>query len=283
MPGCAAVRAAHNKVKQQQEKEKRNEREYESAGSSGRSANPVSSKFAAVAAGVAAIPSADDTPRSSLKEAARKAMILETTGEQASSLGEPDDAGADGPVFVQESTRGSSAAAQAPTKPKSSSGTREGVAPVGFFRLAPLAGAVYNHKYVQGFIAALIIANFISNVVEKEIDPSGTLLTDTFTGMEDFFNLIFLFELIINAYANWFWPFICSSWNVRRPAQRYAAQPPSRVPFARCPHAPTSAPPRELRASSLSLSHTHAHAHTHARTCTRTHARTHTHTLMHST
>ena len=72
----------------------------------------------------------------------------------------------------------------------------------------------YNNKLVQYFVAGLIMATFVANVIEKQIDPTGTLYTVTFKSMEDFFNLVFLVELLVNAYGHWLKRFWCSSWNV---------------------------------------------------------------------
>ena len=58
------------------------------------------------------------------------------------------------------------------------------------------------------------MANFFTNVFEKEIDPSGKKYEATFKSLEDFFNIIFLFELLTNAYGHWLRRFWCSSWNV---------------------------------------------------------------------
>jgi hypothetical protein len=63
-------------------------------------------------------------------------------------------------------------------------------------------------------VALLIGANFLTNMVEKEIDPAGTKYKAVFEVFELFYNICFTIELIINAYAHWFWPFWKSSWNV---------------------------------------------------------------------
>ena len=106
--------------------------------------------------------------------------------------------------------------------------SQRGVPAAGFFKFKEPVKAAYDNKYAQGAIAGLIIANFISNLIEKEIDPAGTRYRAQFTVFEDFFNLVFLVELIANAYGNWWWPFICSGWNVSEStrARTHARTPP---------------------------------------------------------
>ena len=89
-----------------------------------------------------------------------------------------------------------------------------GVRATGCFRYKDQVKAFYDHKWIQIFIAGLILANFATNLIEKEIDPGGNRFPGTFGVFEDFFNIVFLLELIANAYGNWFWPFLCSSWNI---------------------------------------------------------------------
>ena len=223
MPGAAAVRAAHNKAKQAREKTEARHEAVASEASREYSNAITPSTFADVAAGV--LSSASSQERSTWKEAAHKAVIMERAGSLESD-GANADAGApaDMPAVMRDTSRtasaqGASSADTAATKPPARSGERQGVAAVGFFRFKTQIFDFYNHKYVQGFIAALIIANFLSNVVEKEIDPAGNQFVAVFTTLEDFFNLIFLVELILNAYAHWFWPFLCSAWNVRGPCR----------------------------------------------------------------
>ena len=107
--------------------------------------------------------------------------------------------------------------------------SQRGVPAAGFFKFKEPVKAAYDNKYAQGAIAGLIIANFISNLIEKEIDPAGTRYRAQFTVFEDFFNLVFLVELIANAYGNWWWPFICSGWNVSE-STRTRARTHARTP-----------------------------------------------------
>lgn len=58
------------------------------------------------------------------------------------------------------------------------------------------------------------MANFMANVVEKQIDPTGKLYPAAFKSLEDMFNLIFLVELLVNMYGHWLKRFWCSSWNI---------------------------------------------------------------------
>jgi len=67
---------------------------------------------------------------------------------------------------------------------------------------------------VQLFVAALIAGNFVANIIEKSIDPAGTLYPDVFYGIETFFNVMFFMELCVNMYAFWCCPFWKSGWNI---------------------------------------------------------------------
>jgi len=83
----------------------------------------------------------------------------------------------------------------------------------------PLPGQVavrdfYNRVTIQVFVACLIGANFLTNIVEKEIDPKGTKFVDVFAGFNLFYNVAFTIELVVNLWGNWWWPFWKSGWNV---------------------------------------------------------------------
>jgi len=72
----------------------------------------------------------------------------------------------------------------------------------------------YNSLHVQIFVAFLIGANFLTNIVEKEIDPHGVKHEDIFGAFELFYNVCFTIELVINMYAHWLGPFWRSGWNI---------------------------------------------------------------------
>ena len=59
----------------------------------------------------------------------------------------------------------------------------------------------YQHGVVMGVFTALIVSNFLSNIIEKEIDPASTLYADTWLQLDNAFNIIFLVELLINMYG----------------------------------------------------------------------------------
>ena len=84
----------------------------------------------------------------------------------------------------------------------------------GIFMFKDITKHYYDHQVTQIFIAGLILANFFVNVIEKQIDPSGTVHEAFFKSAEDFFNWIFLGELLWNLYSNFFMAFICSGWNI---------------------------------------------------------------------
>merc|ERR1740130_928767 len=60
----------------------------------------------------------------------------------------------------------------------------------------------------------LIGTNFLTNIVEKEIDPHGDEHSEVFGYFELFYNICFTIELFVNMYAHWWKPFWKSSWNV---------------------------------------------------------------------
>ena len=79
--------------------------------------------------------------------------------------------------------------------------------------------ALYQNRWYQMVVATMIIANFLVNVTEKEIDPFPSHLQKYiwwWEGFDMFFNIIFLFELTLNAWScggpyKKFW---CSGWNI---------------------------------------------------------------------
>ena len=75
------------------------------------------------------------------------------------------------------------------------------------------ARVLYDSDHTQWSIAALIMLNFTTNIVEKQIDPHGDNHADTFQVLEDIFNVLFLLELMWNFYGHAFIPFCKSAWN----------------------------------------------------------------------
>eukprot|EP00966_Prymnesium_polylepis_P307424 7104431-Prymnesium_polylepis.2 len=71
-----------------------------------------------------------------------------------------------------------------------------------FWAFQPRASEFYNSKRCQVSVAVLIFANFIANVIEKEIDPGGDSHKGTFEVFEYTFNIAFTIELVVNMYAH---------------------------------------------------------------------------------
>eukprot|EP00960_Hanusia_phi_P003962 116421-Hanusia_phi.AAC.1 len=73
----------------------------------------------------------------------------------------------------------------------------------------------YSSVVCQGFIAILIVLNFLVNIVEKQINPeessNGAAL---FNNLDIFFTVIFTVELLLNITANFFWNFVLDGWNI---------------------------------------------------------------------
>lgn len=73
---------------------------------------------------------------------------------------------------------------------------------------------LYNSTVVQVGVAVLIGANFLTNIVEKEIDPKGVKHADVFEVFNFIYNVAFTIELVANMYGHWFCAFWISGWNV---------------------------------------------------------------------
>jgi len=77
----------------------------------------------------------------------------------------------------------------------------------------------YRNSYVQWSIAGLIMGNFITNIVEKEIDPWNLHYAAEWRVIEAVWNVIFILEIVWNIYGSFFLStlknhFICSGWNL---------------------------------------------------------------------
>jgi len=84
----------------------------------------------------------------------------------------------------------------------------------GFWKYQRRVALAYLHVRSQLAVAALITGNFMVNIFEKWIDPTGEKHKDVWRGTDLFFNLIFLFELLVNMYGFWFIRFWTSAWNI---------------------------------------------------------------------
>jgi len=72
----------------------------------------------------------------------------------------------------------------------------------------------YRHKKVQAFIGAMIMGNFLSECTQKQLDPWEEKYPDVWYIVETTWNLLFLLELLWNAYGNWLCDFFTSRWNL---------------------------------------------------------------------
>mmetsp|Transcript_28530 Transcript_28530/g.75545 ORF Transcript_28530/g.75545 Transcript_28530/m.75545 type:complete len:397 (+) Transcript_28530:52-1242(+) len=84
----------------------------------------------------------------------------------------------------------------------------------GIWKWQNQARRTYKHTNCEVFVAGLICGNFVINIVEKTIDPTGEEYTEVFAGCEYFFNAAFTIELVVNMYSHWLKPFWKSGWNV---------------------------------------------------------------------
>eukprot|EP00929_Paragymnodinium_shiwhaense_P113584 TRINITY_DN8186_c0_g1_i1.p1 TRINITY_DN8186_c0_g1~~TRINITY_DN8186_c0_g1_i1.p1 ORF type:complete len:468 (+),score=79.43 TRINITY_DN8186_c0_g1_i1:170-1405(+) len=74
--------------------------------------------------------------------------------------------------------------------------------------------AFYNHIWVQLFVAALIVGNFLTFILTKQIDPLMEKYTPVWIAIELAFNGVFTLELVVNMYGSWFCQFWQSGWNI---------------------------------------------------------------------
>ncbi|CAK9079810.1 Voltage-dependent T-type calcium channel subunit alpha-1I (CaVT.3) (Voltage-gated calcium channel subunit alpha Cav3.3) [Durusdinium trenchii] len=84
----------------------------------------------------------------------------------------------------------------------------------GFWKYQRQVAVAYMDVKSQLAVAVLISGNFLVNIVEKWIDPSGEVHADVWRGTDLFFNILFFIELMINMYGFWWVRFWTSAWNV---------------------------------------------------------------------
>jgi len=76
-----------------------------------------------------------------------------------------------------------------------------------FWSLQDRASLFYSNGRTQAVVAALIVGNFLTTIVQMTVDPRELRYEGGFYMITSFFNVCFLIELIINLYAHWFWKF----------------------------------------------------------------------------
>lgn len=83
----------------------------------------------------------------------------------------------------------------------------------GFFSRQDVARQYYHRTCTQVGVAILIGTNFLANILQKEIDPDDDQYPVFFAFLEDFFNILFLSELLLNMYGHWWYQFWRDAWN----------------------------------------------------------------------
>ena len=90
-----------------------------------------------------------------------------------------------------------------------------------FWALKGRCRRLYGAPATQGAVAFLILGNFVTNIVEKQVWPSssehvrdGAYYAARFRAVEHVFNVFFTVELGFNMYAHWCRDFWRSGWNV---------------------------------------------------------------------
>mmetsp|Transcript_2845 Transcript_2845/g.5748 ORF Transcript_2845/g.5748 Transcript_2845/m.5748 type:complete len:808 (-) Transcript_2845:175-2598(-) len=81
------------------------------------------------------------------------------------------------------------------------------------------ARKIYQHDLMQLLLALLIMANFGINAYQAEFHPETMISNDAEGG--DFYvqidiilTSIFVVELALNMFCDWFWPFVSNGWNI---------------------------------------------------------------------
>ena len=75
---------------------------------------------------------------------------------------------------------------------------------------------LYNHNLMQLGVAAVIVFNFLAIILEKEIDPYPAefqLHRPVWEAIDSTCNIIFVIEIFINIYGNFWRPFVSNGWN----------------------------------------------------------------------
>lgn len=89
----------------------------------------------------------------------------------------------------------------------------------GFFKYQKRVRDFYQNDMIVKTVAGLIIANFITEIAEKQWDPaSKPEYAGIWLGFSYFYNICFTIELIVNMYGSWGgpmkWTFWKDSWNI---------------------------------------------------------------------
>ena len=118
------------------------------------------------------------------------------------------------PDAVNEDTSAGAAAAPAaatPRKPPNNMRRSSSMQPPKDYKFSWVARMLrqrdvreaYRHlEYSEG-IAVLIMGNFITNLIEKQMDPTGSLYHESWKIVENCWNSIFVVELAWNMWAHW--------------------------------------------------------------------------------
>ena len=73
---------------------------------------------------------------------------------------------------------------------------------------------VCSHKIFQLVLAALLVLNFVVNVIEAEVWEQASASTmKSFDNADTAFTVVYAVELAFNMYGHWFYPFWSNRWN----------------------------------------------------------------------
>jgi hypothetical protein len=82
------------------------------------------------------------------------------------------------------------------------------------WKFQPQAEKLYLDIKIQLFVASLIVTNFLTFIISKQIDPTESKYASVWKNLDLFYNTIFLGELLLNMYGSWLCRFWRSTWNV---------------------------------------------------------------------
>lgn len=68
---------------------------------------------------------------------------------------------------------------------------------------------MYLLSVIQNLVALLIVGNFVAIATEAQVQPAkGESLYNLMRTLDIVFTIVFTVEILLNAFAHWFWPFV---------------------------------------------------------------------------
>jgi len=89
--------------------------------------------------------------------------------------------------------------------------------PTQLARLRVWANRIYNSHLFQQGVGLVLVSNFLINMVEAEVmstDYANELLENTFVLIDNLYMILYVLELVLNLFVNWWKPFISDGWSL---------------------------------------------------------------------